>query len=346
MVEIEHDALVFRFPEVHPSATLRVTFQRTLRIPDDDKDYPLPPGLGRFPLRHLDDFAARAPAEWVRRGGIVLPMYQCEALWLSFDPESDGDRGVEYPFAIKIAAGKINAVTGAGWSDGLDVEPQDYVVAPEQPWLDGFCVERGIIRQFVAMPLGRGYTAEEQLTGAAEFGGLQIVAYPMKREVFERRFPVRSLDGHLHADRFTLCAPPALACEPVAMGLAPGGRMRQAIEADPYDPRDWDRSARSRCFVHLCNAIDWPALTGERPAPTPADAAAYTTAGLPWFEWYGADAKALRGSRTLAWLKSVQQLAAQKKDVDVPVVAPISPEHIVKLRAGLKPSQVRDSGDW
>jgi hypothetical protein len=31
------------------------------------------------------------------------------------------------------------------------------VVLPEQPWLDGYCVEKGYIRQFVAMPLGEGY---------------------------------------------------------------------------------------------------------------------------------------------------------------------------------------------
>ena len=59
--------------------------------------------------------------------------------------------------------------------------PQDYMVVPGQPWLDGFCVEKGLIRQFVAMPLGEGYTPEEQLTGEAEHGGLQIAVYPMKR---------------------------------------------------------------------------------------------------------------------------------------------------------------------
>lgn len=31
-----------------------------------------------------------------------------------------------------------------------------YLVAPDQPWLDGFCVQKGLIRQFVAMPLGQG----------------------------------------------------------------------------------------------------------------------------------------------------------------------------------------------
>ena len=85
-----------------------------------------------------------------------------------------------YPFAVKIAAGKINAVSGEDWSEGLNRDPQDYVVLPRQPWLDGFCVEKGKIRQFVAAPLGKGITAEEQFTGAAEHGGIQIVVHPMK----------------------------------------------------------------------------------------------------------------------------------------------------------------------
>jgi hypothetical protein len=57
-------------------------------------------------------------------------------------------------------------VTGEPYRPGLHREPQDFAVIPEQPWLDGFCVSRGVIRQFVAMPLGAGYTAEEQITGA------------------------------------------------------------------------------------------------------------------------------------------------------------------------------------
>ena len=166
MFILEDDRLEVLFPEVHKDAHCSVTFQRTLRIPDDGKDYPLPPGLGRFPLRHPDDHAARLPEEWRRRGGVITPMYQAEALWICFDSD--------HPFAVKVATGKVCAVSGDGWVDHLNSDPQDYVVLPEQPWLDGYCVEKGIIRQFVAMPLGEGYTVEEQLTGAARHGGVQI----------------------------------------------------------------------------------------------------------------------------------------------------------------------------
>ena len=68
MIELQDDELGFRFPEVHELAELRVGFQRTLRIPDDNRDYPLPPGLGTFPLNHVDDYTDKAPEAWDEHG--------------------------------------------------------------------------------------------------------------------------------------------------------------------------------------------------------------------------------------------------------------------------------------
>ena len=155
MIELKNDSLVFTFPEVHPDAALTMQFQRTLRIPDDEGVYPLPPGLGTFPLRHVDDFGAKLPASWKDHGGVMMPMFQAEAMWINFSSEDVDDRG-EYCFVVKIATGKVNAVTGEDWRDGVNRDPQDYLVVPTQPWLDGYCVEKGTVRQFVAMPLGSG----------------------------------------------------------------------------------------------------------------------------------------------------------------------------------------------
>src|SRR4051812_11808643 len=101
MIELRQDQLAFSFPDVHPSASVNIVFQRTLRIPDDDKTYPLPPGLGAFPLRHVDDFADSVPSAWHEHGGVMMPMYQSEAMWLCFNGTYDPQRGVQYPFAIK-----------------------------------------------------------------------------------------------------------------------------------------------------------------------------------------------------------------------------------------------------
>jgi hypothetical protein len=127
MIELKNDELVISFPDVHKDALLKINFQRTLRIPDDGKEHYLPPGIGRFPIRHVDDFEARVPSSWSEHGGVMLPMYQSEAMWLSFSSPC------EYPFAVKVAAGKINAVTGEGWVNGINRNPQNYMQIPGQP---------------------------------------------------------------------------------------------------------------------------------------------------------------------------------------------------------------------
>ena len=181
MPTLEHDDLVFRFPNLEANASFQINFQRTLRIPDSQGTYGLPPGFGAFPLRHADDYPATLSPGALSRGGVILPIWQADALWLNFTNCGPTPR-VDFPVSIKVAAGKINAVTGERWTKGLNADPQDYMVSPEQPWLDGFAVEKGVIRQFVAMPLGEGYSVEGQMTGREEWGGLQISVTPLKAQ--------------------------------------------------------------------------------------------------------------------------------------------------------------------
>lgn len=292
MVELSGDTLIFSFPEVHPAAQCRIEFQRTLRIPDDNRAYALPPGLGRFPILHVDDYTDRLPPAWYEHGGVFIPMYQSEALWIAFH----GD----YPCAVKVAAGKINAVSGEPWSNELAANPQDYVVVPDQPWLDGFNVAKGLIRQFVAMPLGEGYTAEEQITGKAEWGGLQIIVYPMKREVYEWHFERH----HAYEESYLETVMFSRALRVSEMGLAPGGLMRQEIYRDQYGIDAWDQDHGYRCFIHLANSVVYREITGQAPPQRPFTAKEYTDAGLPWFDYYG-DGEALEGAPTLGGLLSL-----------------------------------------
>jgi hypothetical protein len=326
MLTIERDALVFRFPEVHAEAELRIDFQRTLRVPDDNREHFLPPGLGRFPLSHVDDFAGRLPPTWMEHGGVFLPMYQAEALWLNFS------RG-RYPFAVKIAAGKINAVTGGAWSGELCDKPQDYLVIPEQPWLDGFCVAKGRIRQFVAMPLGQGYTAEEQLSGAAAHGGLQVLAYPMKAAWYEE---LKARRREMDLDRNTMSAEFCRA----EMGLAPGGIMRQQIYGDRHGISAWETAAPVRCFVHILNSFQFRAVTGVAPLTQPPSSQAYTAAGLPWFDYYDADATVLAGSQKLAGLDSAAAFQIKEGHPSSLESSPVSPQNLISL--GQRTRRVRD----
>ncbi|MBO9539721.1 hypothetical protein J7643_03915 [bacterium] len=304
-----------------------VDFQRTLRIPDDGIVYPLPPGLSRFPVRRVDDYLDRVPPAWREHGGVFIPMYQREALWLCF--------GGSYwkPHAVKIAIGKINVVTGRGWAQPLEESPQDYLVCPDQPWLDGINAGEGMIRQFVAMPLGQGYTVEGQLTGAEKHGGIQLIAFAPKPGRFPDEPP-----------RVETCD--YLVCESAAapsMGLAAGGKMTQKIYADEYGLDTWDQENYGRVFIHIVDSMVFREITGEEPPPTPVTAKTYAQYHLPWFSLYDELKQDLPPSGILKGVKSVKQVDVEKghqpqqDDSSVPV------DNIVKL--GKKPNTVRD-GEW
>ncbi len=326
MIELNDNQLKFSFPELHRRAKCEIEFQRTLRIPDDNRSYSLPPGLGKFTLNHVDDYAERLPPHWKKHGGVFLPIYQSEALWINFAGWGD------YPCAVKIAAGKINAVSGKEWSSELSDDPQDYVVSTSQPWLDGFNVAEGLIRQFVAMPLGGGFTAEEQITGSADHGGIQIIVYPMKREIYREKIEKPRLERQkLMTDEDWLDQPKFMRSEccyvAEEQGLAPGGLMKQDIHADEYGIDAWDQSTSSRCFIHLANSEQYQQITGHLPPEKPPTAKEYTNAGLPWFDYYS-DAKALQGSEQLGKLTSVAAKMVEKGKGFLPGNDPVTPTNI------------------
>jgi hypothetical protein len=106
-------------------------------------------------------------------------------MWIRFDSRAT--------FAVKIHVGGVNAVSGEPSYEteqtqtrrykllSEDKSIQDYVVTPKQLWLDGIASTDGTVRQFVAMPLGSGYTVEAQITGIDLIGGVQVEVVPVKR---------------------------------------------------------------------------------------------------------------------------------------------------------------------
>jgi hypothetical protein len=277
---------------------LSVSFQRTLRIPDDGRPYPLPPSLGPFAVHHVEDHAHRVPAAWRREGGVFIALYQREALWLGFD-------GAAWkPNALKVGVGQINALSGARWDDELREGPQDYLVCPDQPWLDGINDGSGLVRQFVAMPLGLGYTVEAQVRGAEDLGGMQLAVYEPK----PGRFPDEPPPGAREA---TLGMPRPQAAA-VAMGIGAGGRITQRIYPDPHGLDTWERVPAARLHVHLLNSEQYTEVTGRPAPPTPVTARAYTEHGLPWFTLYDEAKGTIAAAETLARVRSIGAIDAAR----------------------------------
>lgn len=325
--EIDGDTLVL-------AGGTQVRFIRTLRLPEQG-EHPLPPGLGEFPIRRVEDHRDTVPAAWAELGGVMIPMYTREAMWLSF-------RAGE-PAALQVGVGKVCAVSGETWQDELSQDPQNYLTLPRQPWLDGLNSGEGTVRQFVAVPHGLGATVEGQVTGEEVHGGVQLALHRLteeKREEWERERSERPTmrgvwgsgfgDDAVHADALfdgsigavpmaaAMAAPPPPASavpESVTMGIGAGGRMTQEIYEDDRDVTEYEPVPSSRVFVHLCSASQWETITGEKPPPTPISASTYTEHGYPWFQYFDAEATDLAPAENLESITPVGEwLGADGED--------------------------------
>jgi hypothetical protein len=55
---------------------LQISFKRTIRVPDNQKNSDLPPDLGSFPLKKISDYADKLPESMASKDGLFFPMYR------------------------------------------------------------------------------------------------------------------------------------------------------------------------------------------------------------------------------------------------------------------------------
>jgi len=178
---------------------LKITFKRTIRVPDNGDVSYLPPATGIFPLYNIAEFAGVLPQEMVDKGGVFFPMYRkcsrlptistttridkCgaerEAMWVCFSSRK--------AFALRVYVGGVNAISGEPMVRDMSMllrrrngveKKQDYIVLPSQPWLDGIATSPGVVKQFVAVPYKSAYSVEHQITGRESAGGIQFELIP------------------------------------------------------------------------------------------------------------------------------------------------------------------------
>ncbi|KAK6522979.1 hypothetical protein TWF281_002406 [Arthrobotrys megalospora] len=162
---------------------LKITFRRTIKVPDNDQSTYLPPDLGAFKLTNVYHAGNLSDAVKVQ-GGILLPMYQNEGMWIKFTALT------EKSYAVKIICDGINAITGETEIDtkvkkqrelvllaeGKSV--QDYIVVPAQPWLDKFSTSPGEVQQFTPTAVSEGEAVGTQTTRMENIRGLQFEITP------------------------------------------------------------------------------------------------------------------------------------------------------------------------
>lgn len=263
-----------------------LVLQRTLRVPNDGGTYPLPPGLGAFPIYPRLHIPRAVSADFPE-ADYYVPMYQAEALWFRFELPR------WLPHAVQIAAGGINVLTGEKLGDRLTADAQNYLCCPAQPWLDGIRTAPGVVSQFVAAPLGLGMTLEEQMALGSAEGGVTVRVIPPKPGRFAKP-EERDRTGIL----CSMKAKPQL-------GLGGGGRIAQKIYPDPHGLDTWDQARAREIRIQVLNSVDFAKLTGFAAPATPVTVDEYARHKLPWFRLYDEAEEDLGVTEALARLKTV-----------------------------------------
>lgn len=291
-----------------------VTFHRTVRVMDGRTPANLPPSLGRAKVSKVSQYQANCPEGW-DPSGVFIPLHDTEALWLQFSPSA--------PSAIIVGAGGINAVDGLALGTKL-VNPQNYLVCPPQPWLDGWKgQDDGSIYQFVATPYqkGEGLSVGEQILGAeSKTGGMGIAVFDSVKELAPVKSPREGYSGSAYGSLFeypysyewpgakgmSLSAAPSVmrgsgVPRGAEMGIGMGGKIAQKIYPDPYGIEVWKESPAEIAVVYLIDAAGYEEITGIS-IPKPASQGGYGG------KWYGLDDEGegdTPGSTAFDKLKSV-----------------------------------------
>lgn len=283
---------------------LTITLHRTCRVPrQKGLVNELPASLGNFPVYRVADFRSGVPEDW-KDGGHFVPVWEHEALWIGFSRPPR-------PVALVVGAGMVNAVTGKRLEGKPSGSPQDYLVVPPQPWLDGFKPMEGEqVFQFVAARLGSGETAEEQILGTAEFGGLQFGLFLPRIPLIPASRPSEHIIAGLGYKSLVVRTRGGSRRTAQSMGLGAGGAIRQKIYPDPYlagrQVSDvWPDEPSEKAYVYLVHSADFLAITGRQPPPSPINYQTYQEHGLPWFGLPDGTWGDVQGSEAISSLKPV-----------------------------------------
>lgn len=279
MIEFQDHGMIFRFPHLADNAVAAVVFWRLLRSQDVGAPRekllpwapgPVPLGVGPMRIEPVDRHADMLPEPMLRRGGVLLPMWQSEALSIRFACYAGS-----MPFAVTLEAGGVNLVSGAPARAGLHRDPQDYCAFPTLRGIDWVRTGPDTVRQPVPSPIDADLSAEDQLDRSAASGGIRISVTPPTREAFVawEKNPRHEL---LYDDELA--------------NIGAKGRSFSVceMEADgrPLDDYDWARTLST--WVTMLDAVAWFHVAKRLPRRLPPMELTYEYR-QPWFDHYGTD---------------------------------------------------------
>lgn len=229
---------------------LRVQFTRTFRVTDG---LPLTAHhFGSPSVYNVDPSRQALPADVLARGGVLIPTYPWEALYIHLDSDA--------PVALQISYQGRCALTGNSLSRRLRHRHRNYVVVPFHRHITGAAAANHSTLQFSVGCVTNDlqFRASHEVTH--RITGLQLQVWNLN-DTARQRWSNGSGSTHHATSVDTPLAPP----------------RPQSISS-----RDWSTAPLARVWIHLVDPVLWPAITGSLPPASPISSSDYFTHGLPW----------------------------------------------------------------
>jgi hypothetical protein len=254
---------------------LTVKFQHPPRPPDNAKIYVFSAGLEELPLCPATDFPGTLPASWLKQTAFLMPMNPSDAFLIRFT--------ANYPFALKVTVGNLDALTREASLFGLQKEPRNYLV------VSGESTANGITERSFVLPLDAGCAVNEQFFADQKIGRIDLQICPLRVESYFSEEVAHSIPRTLREFFAWFVYGPSNHAKWAEMMRA---EERQRTECstdesgaillgrkfeDEFDPQlieeltdlrevaDWDQTQSNCCSIHVCNSSVWHQITGTNP---------------------------------------------------------------------------------
>jgi hypothetical protein len=254
---------------------LTVKFQQRPGPPNDAKLYVFSAGLEDVPLYPATDFPVKLPASWVEETDFLALMNASEPFSIRF--------AANYPFALKVAVGNLDRVTGEPPFAGLQKEPRNYLV------VSGESTVKGINERSFVLALDVGCTVDEQFLADQKIGRIDLQICPLRVESYFSEEVAHSIPPTLREffawfvygpsshtkweEMKRLDEQQRSECVTDESGaIVLGRKFEDELDwqyikelGDLREVADWDPTTGECCSIHVCNSSVWQQITGNNP---------------------------------------------------------------------------------
>ena len=221
-------------------------------------------------------FPALSRPHGSKKPDFLMPMNASDPFLIRFT--------ANYPFALKLTVGNLDAVTAETPLAGLQKEPRNYLVVSGE-----LMAGRGVKERSFVLTLDTGCVVTSEFFAGQKIGRIDLQICPLHMESYFSEGVAHSIPPTLREYFAWFVYGPSLNARWAEMERMDKRQRSECLTdefgaillgrkfEDEFDPQlieeltdlrevaDWDQTHSKCCSVHVCNSSVWRQITGTNP---------------------------------------------------------------------------------